>query len=201
VILGLYTPSTGSIAVDGIVLSDLNERAWRKRVGYVPQTVFLTNASVARNIALGIPEDQIDHEAVRRSAHMAQADEFITQMTDGYETIVGERGVKLSGGQRQRLGIARALYHNPDVLVFDEATSALDGMTEDAVMQAVQTLSAERTMILIAHRLRTVQACDRIVMLEAGKIVADGSYQELVSASAAFKQLAGIGDLAERSAE
>jgi ABC-type multidrug transport system fused ATPase/permease subunit len=132
---------------------------------------------------------------------MAQADEFITQMTDGYETIVGERGVKLSGGQRQRLGIARALYHNPDVLVFDEATSALDGMTEDAVMQAVQTLSAERTMILIAHRLRTVQACDRIVMLEAGKIVADGSYQELVSASAAFKQLAGIGDLAERSAE
>jgi ATP-binding cassette, subfamily B, bacterial PglK len=104
---------------------------------------------------------------------------------------VGERGVKLSGGQRQRLGIARALYHNPDVLVFDEATSALDGMTEDAVMQAVQSLSAERTMILIAHRLRTVQACHRIVMLEAGRVVADDTYDELMRSSAAFKQLAG----------
>jgi ABC-type multidrug transport system fused ATPase/permease subunit len=158
VILGLYPPTAGSIEVDGVALSVDNERAWRRRVGYVPQSVFLTNASVARNIALGIPEDQIDHDAVLRSARMAQADEFIVQMPDGYNTVVGERGVKLSGGQRQRLGIARALYHSPDVLVFDEATSALDGMTEDAVMQAVKTLSAERTMILIAHRLRTVQA-------------------------------------------
>jgi len=199
VILGLYTPGSGSISVDGITLNEDNARAWRKRVGYVPQTVFLTNASVARNIALGVPEDQIDHDAVLRAAHMAQADEFISQMPDGYGTVVGERGVKLSGGQRQRLGIARALYHNPDVLVFDEATSALDGMTEDAVMQAVQTLSAERTMILIAHRLRTVQACDRIVMLEAGKIVADGSYNELATQSEAFKKLAGTADLAELS--
>jgi ABC-type multidrug transport system fused ATPase/permease subunit len=199
VILGLYPPDSGAIAVDGIALSADNERAWRRRVGYVPQTVFLTNASVARNIALGIPEEEIDHDAVLRAAQMAQADEFIVQMPDGYNTIVGERGVKLSGGQRQRLGIARALYHNPDVLVFDEATSALDGMTEDAVMQAVQTLSAERTMILIAHRLRTVQACDRIIMLEAGRIVADGSYQELVEASAAFKQLAGLSDLTDSS--
>ena len=195
VILGLYTPSSGSISVDDIALTEENARAWRKRVGYVPQTVFLMNASVARNIALGIPEDQIDHAAVLRAAHMAQADEFISQMKDGYDTVVGERGVKLSGGQRQRLGIARALYHNPDVLVFDEATSALDGMTEDAVMQAVQTLSADRTMILIAHRLRTVQACDRIVMLEAGKIVADGSYSELAKNSIAFRTLSGTADL------
>lgn len=194
VILGLYPPDSGSIAVDGVQLIERNERAWRKRVGYVPQTVFLTNASVARNIALGIPENQIDHEAVVRSARMAQADEFIQTMPDGYDTVVGERGVKLSGGQRQRLGIARALYHNPDVLVFDEATSALDGMTEDAVMQAVQTLSAERTMILIAHRLRTVQACDRIVMLESGQIVADGSYDELIRDSSVFKKLAGLSD-------
>lgn len=198
-ILGLYTPQSGSISVDGQILTEDNARSWRRRVGYVPQTVFLTNASVARNIALGIPEDQIDHEAVLRAAHMAQADEFISQMPDGYDTIVGERGVKLSGGQRQRLGIARALYHNPDVLVFDEATSALDGMTEDAVMQAVQTLSVERTMILIAHRLRTVQACDRIVMLEAGRIVADGSYTDLVTQSEAFRKLAGTSDLAELS--
>lgn len=194
VILGLYPPDSGSIAVDGVQLIERNERAWRKRVGYVPQTVFLTNASVARNIALGIPENQIDHEAVLRSARMAQADEFIQTMPDGYDTVVGERGVKLSGGQRQRLGIARALYHNPDVLVFDEATSALDGMTEDAVMQAVQTLSAERTMILIAHRLRTVQACDRIVMLDSGRIVADGTYDELIRDSSVFKKLAGLSD-------
>jgi ABC-type multidrug transport system fused ATPase/permease subunit len=191
VILGLYPPASGTISVDGVNLVDSNERAWRKRVGYVPQNVFLTNASVARNIALGISEDQIDHAAVVRAAQMAQAGEFISQLPDGYETVVGERGVKLSGGQRQRLGIARALYHNPDVLVFDEATSALDGMTEDAVMQAVQSLSAERTMILIAHRLRTVQACNRIVMLEAGRVVADGAYAELMQSSPAFKQLAG----------
>lgn len=194
VILGLYPPDAGSISVDGVDLIATNERAWRRRVGYVPQTVFLTNASVARNIALGIPEDKIDHVAVLRAAQMAQADEFIKMMPDGYDTIVGERGVKLSGGQRQRLGIARALYHNPDVLVFDEATSALDGMTEDAVMEAVRTLSAERTMILIAHRLRTVQACDRIVMLDAGQIVADGSYQELVANSVVFKRLAGLSE-------
>lgn len=191
VILGLYTPASGTIAVDGVSLTEANERAWRQRVGYVPQNVFLTNASAAHNIALGIPADQIDDAAVKRAAQMAQAEEFISQLPDGYDTIVGERGVKLSGGQRQRLGIARALYHNPDVLVFDEATSALDGMTEDAVMQAVQSLSAERTMILIAHRLRTVQACNRIVMLEAGRVVADGSYEELMQSSAAFQQLAG----------
>ena len=122
---------------------------------------------------------------------MAQATEFIERLPSGYDTVVGERGVKLSGGQRQRLGIARALYHNPDVLVFDEATSALDGMTEDAVMQAVQSLSSERTMILIAHRLRTSQACDRIVMLDAGCVVADGNYDELISTSPAFQKLAG----------
>ena len=191
VILGLYPPASGTISVDGINLVESNERAWRQRVGYVPQNVFLTNASIARNIALGIPEHLIDHSAVVRAAQMAQAEEFIAQLPDTYDTVVGERGVKLSGGQRQRLGIARALYHNPDVLVFDEATSALDGMTEDAVMQAVQSLSAERTMILIAHRLRTVQACNRIVMLDAGRVVADGTYDELMLNSAAFRQLAG----------
>lgn len=193
VLLGLYSPASGEIKIDGVPLNSQNERAWRKRVGYVPQTVFLTNASIEKNIALGMAEEQIDIEAVKRAARMAQAEEFINQLPDGYGTIVGERGVKLSGGQRQRLGIARALYHNPDVLVFDEATSALDGMTEDAVMQAVQDLSQERTMILIAHRLRTVQACDRIVMLDSGVIVADGTYEELVSTSEPFQRLAGNG--------
>ena len=174
-----------------------NERAWRKRVGYVPQHVFLTNASIARNIALGVPEKDIDWNAVERAAQMAQAEEFIKQLPEGFETVVGERGVRLSGGQRQRLGIARALYHNPDVLVFDEATSALDGMTEDAVMQAMERLSSDRTMILIAHRLRTVQACDRIIMLDSGQIVADGNYGELLAHSEPFRQLAGQLDFGE----
>ena len=191
VILGLYQPQSGAILVDGTLLTEDNERSWRKRVGYVPQTVFLTNASIAENIALGIPSHQIDHAAVVLAARMAQAEEFIELLPDSYQTIVGERGVKLSGGQRQRLGIARALYHQPDVLIFDEATSALDGMTEDAVMEAVQRLSQQCTMILIAHRLRTIQACDRIVMLEAGAIVADGTYNELINDSSAFKRLAG----------
>jgi ABC-type multidrug transport system fused ATPase/permease subunit len=191
VILGLYQPQSGTILVDGTLLTEENERSWRKRVGYVPQAVFLTNASIAENIALGIPNHQIDHAAVMLAARMAQAEEFIELLPDSYQTIVGERGVKLSGGQRQRLGIARALYHQPDVLIFDEATSALDGMTEDAVMEAVQRLSQQCTMILIAHRLRTIQACDRIVMLEAGAIVADGSYHELINSSPAFQRLAG----------
>jgi len=191
IVLALYPPSVGSISIDGVEMTLENERAWRKRVGYVPQHVFLTNASVAQNIALGIAPDEIDLIAVRRAAEMAQATEFIDQLPHGYKTVVGERGVKLSGGQRQRLGIARALYHSPDVLVFDEATSALDGMTEDAVMQAVESLSSERTMILIAHRLRTVQACDRIIMLEAGKVVADGSYDDLMLSSEPFQRLAG----------
>lgn len=197
VILGLYQPQSGTLSVDGVVLTESNERLWRRRVGYVPQTVFLTNASIAENIALGIPKEQIYSAAVIRAAEMAQAEEFIDLLPDTYDTVVGERGVKLSGGQRQRLGIARALYHQPDVLIFDEATSALDGMTEDAVMQAIQKLSQQCTMILIAHRLRTVQACDRIVVLDGGVIVADGSYQELTQQSDTFRRLAGLEQLGD----
>ena len=193
ILLGLYPANEGTITIDHVPLTEENERAWRQRVGYVPQNVFLTNATIAQNIALGIPKELINHEDVARAAKMAQAQEFIDQLPDGFDTMVGERGVKLSGGQKQRLGIARALYHNPDVLVFDEATSALDGMTEDAVMQAVQSLSSDRTMILIAHRLRTIQACDRILMLDAGRIVADGKYDDLMATSEAFQKLAGQG--------
>ncbi len=200
VILGLYQPQSGTLSVDGVLLTESNERLWRRRVGYVPQTVFLTNASIAENIALGIPKEKIDRSAVIRAAEMAQAEEFIDLLPDNYDTVVGERGVKLSGGQRQRLGIARALYHQPDVLIFDEATSALDGMTEDAVMQAIQKLSQQCTMVLIAHRLRTVQACDRIVVLDGGVIVADGSYQELTQHSDAFRRLAGLEQLGDELA-
>lgn len=195
-LLGLYHPDRGSIFIDGIPLTEQNERAWRRRVGYVPQQVFLANASVSQNIALGLPSGEIDLERVYRAARMAQAHEFIAQLPSSYHTLVGERGVRLSGGQRQRLGIARALYHDPDVLIFDEATSALDGMTEDAVMHAIRGLSRDRTVILIAHRLRTVEACDRIVMLEAGSVVATGSHDDLMRTSIPYRRLAGANAVA-----
>jgi ATP-binding cassette, subfamily B, bacterial PglK len=191
VILGLYEPTIGRITIDGTPLSVATLRRWQRHVGYVPQHVFLSNATVAENIALGLPLNQIDRAAVIRAARLAQAEEFINGLTDGFDTAVGERGVKLSGGQRQRIGIARALYHEPDVLVFDEATSALDGLTEDAVMDAIRSLSTSRTIILVAHRLRTVEACDRILMLDHGRIVADGSYQELLNSSSQFRKLVG----------
>lgn len=190
-LLGLFEPTAGTISIGGVPLGPETVRAWRERVGYVPQFVFLANATVAQNIAFGLPDDQIDHTAVERATRMAQANEFVADLPQGLGTLVGERGVKLSGGQRQRLGIARALYHNPDVLVFDEATSALDGMTEEAVMQAIRSLSSERTIILIAHRLRTVEACNRIVMLEDGRVVADGSYGDLMEDSSEFRSLVG----------
>jgi ABC-type multidrug transport system fused ATPase/permease subunit len=187
--LGLFMPSSGFLAVDGVALDASNVRSWRRQVGYVPQSIFLSNASVTENIAFGIPVEQIDRAAVARAAKMAQAEEFIVRLAHGYDTIVGERGVRLSGGQRQRLGIARALYRDPRVLVFDEATSALDGMTEDAVMQAIRGLSKDRTVVVIAHRLRTVEACDRIVVLDAGKIVADGTFDGLQQFSPEFQSL------------
>ena len=160
--------------------------SWRRKVGYVAQHIFLANATLAENIAFGLKLDEVDHTAVKEAAHLAQIDEFIATLPDGYATVVGERGVRLSGGERQRIGIARALYRKPDVLVFDEATSALDGLTEEAVMEAIRHLSGERTVILIAHRLRTLEACDRLVMLEGGRAVAIGSLDQLTTSSASF---------------
>jgi ABC-type multidrug transport system fused ATPase/permease subunit len=188
-ILGLHQPSVGRIVVDDVVLEGATLRAWRQRVGYVPQHVFLANSTVWENIALGVPADRIDREAVRRAAHLAQATDFIDALPQQFDTFVGERGVKLSGGQQQRLGIARALYHRPDILVFDEATSALDGLTEDFVMDAIRSLAGELTIILIAHRLRTVEACDRIIMLDAGRVAAEGTFAELQQSSAHFQRM------------
>ncbi|WP_026182233.1 MULTISPECIES: ABC transporter ATP-binding protein [unclassified Thioalkalivibrio] len=171
VLLGLLRPTEGAIVVDGKPITDDNLRAWQQALGYVPQDIFLTDSTVAENIALGVPPEQIDHEQVERCARMAQVHDFIVQdMPQGYETLVGERGVRLSGGQRQRIGIARALYHDPPVLVFDEATSALDHETETAVMEAVAVLSSTKTIIMIAHRLGTVSRCDSIVKLQQGAV-------------------------------
>lgn len=171
VLLGLLRPTEGAIVVDGESITDDNLRAWQQALGYVPQDIFLTDSTVAENIALGVPREQIDHEQVERCARMAQVHDFIvSDMQEGYSTVVGERGVRLSGGQRQRIGIARALYHEPPVLVFDEATSALDHETEAAVMGAVTSLSRLKTIIMIAHRLSTVTSSDQIVTLAGGAV-------------------------------
>jgi ABC-type multidrug transport system fused ATPase/permease subunit len=192
IILGLLSPDKGTILVDGQALSRENLQAWRRSLGYVPQTIYLTDASIAEDIAFGIPPNDIDMDAVERAARIAALHDFVEQeLPSGYKTIVGERGVRLSGGQRQRIGIARALYHDPDLLIMDEATSALDNLTERAIMDAVQNIGDEKTIIMIAHRLTTVRACDKIVLLQHGKIAASGTYDELVDQNETFRRMAG----------
>ena len=190
-ILGLLRPQEGIIAVDGTPLRDETVRHWQQSIGYVPQQIYLADDTVARNIAFGVPEEEIDMEAVRDAARRAHIGSFVEEeLPEQWETVVGERGVKLSGGQRQRIGIARALYHRPSVLVFDEATSALDQATEASVMQAIYELEDNHTMIMIAHRLSTVKRSDNIVMLEQGRKVGEGSYDELSHRSPIFKEMA-----------
>ena len=190
-VLGLLEPQAGEIRVDGVSVTAANRRAWQNSLGYVPQQIFLTDNTVSANIAFGQPPERIDQAAVERAARIAELHDFVTaELPQGYATHVGERGVRLSGGQRQRVGIARALYHDPDVLILDEATSALDNITERAVMDAVQNLGHQKTIVLIAHRLTTVQNCDRIFMLERGRLVAQGSYDELLESSQKFRTMA-----------
>ena len=190
-ILGLLRPSEGQVQVDNTPITAKNLRQWQASLGYVPQDIFLVDATVAENIALGIPKESINQKKVEECARMAQVHQFIiNQMPDQYETEVGERGVRLSGGQRQRLGIARALYHDPSILVFDEATSALDNATEKAVMNAVNALSQDKTIIIIAHRLSTVKKANTIIFLTEGFISARGNYEELIEESTHFRKMA-----------
>jgi len=170
VILGLLTQSSGTILVDGLSIHD-DLRWWQSQIGYVPQTIYLTDDTLRRNVAFGLAEPDIDEAAVWRALRAAQLEEFVRQLPEGLETRVGERGVRLSGGQRQRIGIARALYHDPSVLVMDEATSALDSETESGVMDAVHAMLGEKTILIITHRLSTVEHCDRVIRLAAGRIV------------------------------
>ncbi len=194
IMLGLLRPHSGSIVVDGRPIDEATVRRWQRSLGYVPQQIFLTDDSIAGNIAFGLQATHIDQASVERAARIANLHEFVvTELPDGYQAKVGERGVRLSGGQRQRIGIARALYHNPDALILDEATSALDNLTEHAVMEAVRTLSQKKTVIMIAHRLSTVRHCDCIYMLEQGRIVAQGTYDELIASDDRFRRLAATG--------
>ena len=169
-VLGLLHPDEGSILIDGIELTDTNRTAWQKRVAHVPQSIYLSDASIAENIAFGVPKHAIDKSLVVAAAAQAELNDVIEALPNGYDTFVGERGVRLSGGQRQRVGIARALYKQADVLVFDEATSALDTETEAAVMRAIEGLGREMTILLIAHRISTLDGCDRIVTIDRGRL-------------------------------
>lgn len=208
IIMALLTPDHGQLLIDGqpifeeqknpaLTLDNVQRntyntlKQWQRALGYVPQQIFLADDSVSANIAFGVPAKEVDQTAVERAAKIAELHEFVTQeLPQGYETTVGERGVRLSGGQRQRIGIARAMYHDPDVLILDEATSALDNITERAIMDAVHNLSRKKTIILIAHRLSTVKKCDQIYLLEHGRLLSQGTYSELLAESQEFKNMA-----------
>ncbi|MDO9583016.1 MAG: ABC transporter ATP-binding protein [Desulfomicrobium sp.] len=191
VILGLLTPQSGQLRVDGIALETDVMIRWQRNIGYVPQFIYLSDDTVGHNIAFGVPASEVDMNAVQKAARIANLHEFVVnELPQGYKTVVGERGVRLSGGQRQRIGIARALYHDPQVLVLDEATSALDNVTEEQVMEDIRNLSRQKTILMIAHRLTTVQNCDSIFMLEKGQLVASGTYADLIANSDHFQNLA-----------
>ncbi|QTF91399.1 ABC transporter ATP-binding protein [Halomonas sp. BM-2019] len=189
-LLGLIDPQKGSLKLDGDPLTSERRRAWQNSVGFVPQSIFLADSSIRENIAFGLPADKIDDEKVKRAATMAHLDELLERLPEGLDTRVGERGIQLSGGQRQRIGIARALYDDAEVLVLDEATSALDGITERLVMDAIHDFSGKKTIIMVAHRLATVRPCDCIFLLEAGRVVDCGTYDDLVNRNKTFQRMA-----------
>lgn len=190
ILLGLIKSQQGELKIDGQPITEKNLRAWQNTIGFVPQSIFLSEGTIAENVAFGIPEKEIDLEQVKKALSLAHLEELVQSLDKGIHTKVGERGVQLSGGQRQRIGIARALYHEADVLVFDEATSALDGITEKMIMEAIHDFSGQKTIIMIAHRLKTVQKCDQIFFIEQGQVVDQGTYQELINKNEHFRNMA-----------
>ena len=189
-LLGLLEPDQGQILLDSKPLNNSNRRAWQEALGFVPQSIFLADASLTANIAFGLPANEIDLDKINKAAHLAHLDEVIAQLPHGLDTLVGERGVQLSGGQRQRIGIARALYHDASVLILDEATSALDGITEKLIMDAIHDFTGQKTIIMIAHRLKTVQACDIIFYMQDGRLVDHGRFDELRERNPEFARMA-----------
>jgi ATP-binding cassette, subfamily B, bacterial PglK len=193
IVAGLVTPTGGRLEVDGRPVESQQCAAWQANIGYVPQEIYLSDDSVAANVALGISGDQLDRAALERASRIASIDEFVHELPDGFHTKLGERGAALSGGQRQRIGIARALYHGPELLILDEATSALDEVTQRRVLEGLDAGGADLTVLVIAHRLEVVRSCDRIYLLAGGKVAASGTYEELLGSSPEFQELAGRG--------
>jgi ABC-type multidrug transport system fused ATPase/permease subunit len=191
IILGLLPLDGGSMRVDGIEIGSENLHRWQRNLGYVPQDIYLQDDTIASNIAFGVADKEVDMVAVERAARIANIHDFIVgELPQGYESMIGERGVRLSGGERQRVGIARALYHDPAVLVLDEATSALDGATERLVFTAIENIARVKTLIIIAHRLTTVRKCDVVYVIDDGRIIARGTYDELMQSNAKFQEMA-----------
>lgn len=191
ILLGLIKPEQGVLKIDDTIINDGNRRSWQNTIGFVAQSIFLSEGTIAENVAFGIAKDQIDLEQVQQSLKLAHLTELLQSLEKGIHTKVGERGVQLSGGQRQRIGIARALYHNAQLLVFDEATSSLDGITEKMIMESIHDFGGQKTIIMIAHRLKTVQKCDKIFFIDRGAVVDQGTYKELIEKNEHFKNLAG----------
>jgi ABC-type multidrug transport system fused ATPase/permease subunit len=188
IILGLLEAQKGTLEIDEKIITKQNSRDWQRSIGYVPQYIYLSDDTLSANIAFGVEPKDINQEAVEKASKIANLHEFVMdELPKQYQTEVGERGIRLSGGQRQRIGIARALYHDPQVLILDEATNALDNITEKAVMDAVNNLSKRITIILIAHRLNTVKKCDKIYLLEKGKIKNEGTFEELIKVNENFR--------------
>jgi len=190
VLLGLIKPNSGQLLIDGEEVVGAKVHAWQSLIGFVPQAIYLSEGSIAENVAFGLSKARVENEKVRQAIKMAHLNEFVETLPKGIETAVGERGVQLSGGQRQRIGIARALYHNPSVLVFDEATSALDGITEKIIMDTIHDFYGTKTIIMIAHRLKTVKSCDEIFLIEDGQVVERGGYEKLYLHNPIFRKMA-----------
>lgn len=193
ILLGLREPTSGRLVVDGQPITAALSRSWRKNIGYVPQDIYLLDSTVVANVAFGIPEVEIDRQMVEQACKVACIHDFIVnELPDGYQSSIGERGTRLSGGQCQRLGIARALYHNPDIIIFDEATSSLDNVTENSILQALDALKGVKTLIVVAHRLHTVWSFDKLFVLERGHLVGAGRAEDLLESCQAFRELATV---------
>ena len=191
ILLGLIEPQEGDLKIDDVVINNNNRRSWQNSIGFVAQNIFLSDRSIAENVAFGIAKDEINFDRVYKALDLSHLTELTQNLDNGVNTLVGERGVKLSGGQSQRIGIARALYHEAEVLVFDEATSSLDGISEKKVMEAINKFGGQKTIIMIAHRIKTVQNCDQIFFVDKGQVVDQGTYQELIDRNKDFQKMAG----------
>ena len=183
ILMGLLVQSKGKMSIDGVYINEKNISLWRKNISHVPQDVYLSDATIEENIAFGISQDKIDHQRVLEVSEQACISKLISGWKDQYKTIVGERGVKISGGQKQRIGIARALYRNADVLVFDEATSALDRQREKTIMELIEKLSREITILIIAHRVTSLKGCDQIIEIHKNNAIQIGSYEEMIKSN------------------